>query len=113
MDIAQLLKDIFTFKLSSHIVRLYKLNALVKRKLLSENKYSQSTNYFQIPIIINNRNRLTYLKKEIKWLTNSGYTNMPAHAARGTWRDPADPAPRTGGRGRAPSLSRPICRRHR
>lgn len=76
MDIAQLLKDIFTFKLSSHIVRLYKLNALVKRKLLSENKYSQSTNYFQIPIIINNRNRLTYLKKEIKWLTNSGYTNI-------------------------------------
>lgn len=76
MDIKQLVVDIFTFKLSSHLTRWHKLKALLKRKLLSENKYSEGENYFNIPIIINNRNRLTYLKQQIDWLTNAGYKNI-------------------------------------
>lgn len=31
---------------------------------------------FKVPLVINNRNRLTYLKDLVNWLTQAGYTNL-------------------------------------
>ena len=76
MDIKQLLKDIFTLKFSSHKVRWFKLKAVIKRRLFAQKKYNNATSFYNIPIIINNRNRLTYLKEQVDWLTRAGYTNI-------------------------------------
>lgn len=77
MDVKQLITDIFTFNISAYKLRLFKLNAFIKRLILSsQSKYSNGNNYQSIPIIINNRNRLTHLKTLINWLQVAGYTNI-------------------------------------
>ena len=38
--------------------------------------YQKNINYKEIPIIINNRNRLTYLKELINWLEKNNYKNL-------------------------------------
>jgi hypothetical protein len=77
MDQKQLIKDIFTLNVSAFATRYHKLVAVIKRKL-----FGPGTDVFKeedlsgIPIIINNRNRLTYLKQLVDWLQNAGYTNI-------------------------------------
>lgn len=45
-----------------------------QRKLVN-NELSYA-NSFEVPIIINNRNRLTFLKKMVDWLQQAGYKNI-------------------------------------
>ncbi len=78
MDYKQLITDIFSLKLSSFRTRWFKLIAVVKRRFLfsANNNYSKGKNLKQIPIIINNRNRVTYLLQLISWLEKTGCTNI-------------------------------------
>lgn len=52
-----------------------KLLRLIKRSLLSKQLIT-SDNCFQVPIIINNRNRYTFLKQMIEQLKSFGYQNI-------------------------------------
>jgi hypothetical protein len=70
MDIKQLLTDIFTFNFKSMHLRLLRLQGLLNRKLRGPTFSSVIPE--QIPIIINNRNRHTYLLQLITWLENAG-----------------------------------------
>jgi hypothetical protein len=77
MDYKQLVIDVFTFKVSSLKLRWFKLLAVFKRKLiLSSKNFSNGKDLKKIPIIINNRNRFTYLMQLIQWLEKAGYTNI-------------------------------------
>lgn len=77
MDYKQLLTDIFTLNGSAFKTRLYKLKAVLQRNfLLPEDNFATTKNYKEIPIILNNRNRLTHLKQMLDWLTASGYSNI-------------------------------------
>jgi hypothetical protein len=76
MDYKKLMTDIFTLNLKPFKYRYYKVIAIVKRALIAD-KHLVSKNYFKsIPIIINNRNRLTYLLQLISWLEKNGYYNI-------------------------------------
>lgn len=46
------------------------------RTKLSNYFYRPINSTFEIPIIINNFNRLSYLKMQIEWLENAGYRNI-------------------------------------
>ncbi len=59
---------------------LKKINRLFVSTKLTEN------NSFHIPIIINNRNRLTFLKQLIAWLENAGYKNIYVIDNQSTYR---------------------------
>jgi len=77
MDKKQLIKDIFTLNFESFGTRYYKLIAVLKRAFfLSSANYASGKNIFDIPIIINNRNRLTFLKQLISWYQKAGYKNI-------------------------------------
>jgi len=77
MDKKQLIKDIFTLNFESFGTRYYKLIAVLKRTFLLPSKnYSSGKNIFEVPIIINNRNRVTFLKQLINWYQNAGYKNI-------------------------------------
>lgn len=77
MDYNQLLKDIFTLNFKSLRRRFRKLAAILKRKfVLPSHNFSSTKNSYEIPIIINNRNRLTFLKQLVDWLIKAGYTNI-------------------------------------
>lgn len=77
MDKKQLIKDIFTLNFTSFGTRYHKLIAVMKRSLfLQAINFSSGKDLFEVPIIINNRNRLTYLKQVIEWYQNAGYKNI-------------------------------------
>lgn len=77
MDYKQLFKDIVTFKFSSFATRYHKLQALLKRTLFFGKQHAIALEHYKnIPIIINNCNRFTYLKRMVSWLQRSGYTNL-------------------------------------
>ena len=76
MDVSQLIKDIVTFNFRPFKVRFHKVIAIINRRLFSNNKSNRKINFKNIPIIINNRNRLTYLKQLINWLEKNGYSNI-------------------------------------
>lgn len=77
MDISQLVKDVFTFNSVSLRRRFQKLSALLKRQLLPFRKnFNNKKDLKSIPVIINNRNRLTYLLQLINWLEKNGYKNI-------------------------------------
>lgn len=77
MDYNQLIKDIFTLNFKPFVTRYHKLVAVLKRKFsLSADNFSTGKNIFEIPILINNRNRYTYLKQMVDWLTEAGYKNI-------------------------------------
>jgi hypothetical protein len=74
MDSKQLLRDIISMNTRSLRLRWDKLSGLVSRKL-SGQRISQVV-IEEIPVIINNRNRLTYLLQLISWLENAGMKNI-------------------------------------
>ncbi|HVA98411.1 MAG TPA: glycosyltransferase family A protein [Bacteroidia bacterium] len=78
MDFKQLFKDIKSFNIKSLKLRLYKLKVILKRSLLVPFRinYANHKNIKKIPIIINNRNRITYLLRLIEWLEKNGYNNI-------------------------------------
>lgn len=77
MDYKQLLSDLARFNFSSFVTRSHKLMAVLKRKfILSNSNYATTRDYKEIPIIINNRNRLTYLSQMVEWLLACGYSNI-------------------------------------
>jgi hypothetical protein len=78
VDIKQLVKDIVTLNFKSLNLRVCKLMAIVKRKVIlpSRKNYGNGKNIKDIPIIINNKNRLTYLLQLINWLEKNGYSNI-------------------------------------
>lgn len=75
MDVQQLIKDIVTLNFKPFKVRFHKAVALIKR-LLWANKKLSGNDFKKIPIIINNRNRHTYLMQLINWLEKHGYSNI-------------------------------------
>ncbi len=77
MDYKQLVKDIFTLNFEAFGTRYHKLVAVLKRTfVLNSTNFSKGKNIYQVPIIINNRNRLTYLKQVIDWYQKAGYINI-------------------------------------
>jgi hypothetical protein len=74
MDYGQLIKDIFTLNFSSMGTRWAKLSGRVMRKLHGEK--IDEVPVKKIPVIINNRNRYTYLIKLIEWLEDAGMENI-------------------------------------
>lgn len=73
MDFKQLGRDIIRLNFSSFLIRWNKLIAVLKRRNLKPFNDAQIK---QIPIIINNRNRLTYLLQLVSWLEKNGYKNI-------------------------------------
>jgi hypothetical protein len=55
--------------------KLAKFQRLIQRSLIPK-QIITSENCFQVPIIINNRNRYTFLKQMIEQLISFGYTNI-------------------------------------
>ncbi len=51
------------------LIRVFRRSLLYKEKI-------DSANCFNVPIIINNRNRLTYLKQMVDQLSGFGYKNI-------------------------------------
>jgi hypothetical protein len=78
MDYKQLFKDIVTLNTKSLNSRLCKLMAIVKRATILplRKNFGNGKDIKQIPIIINNRNRYTYLVQLITWLEKNGYSNI-------------------------------------
>ncbi|MEI6515718.1 MAG: glycosyltransferase family 2 protein [bacterium] len=77
MNKRQLIKDVLLLNLPKLILRFHKFTALLKRQLvLPANNYSATKRYYDIPIIINNRNRHTCLRLMIDWLMSAGYKNI-------------------------------------
>jgi hypothetical protein len=78
VDKKQLIQDILSLNFSSFKTRLYKLEAVLKRTIVLPFKknFASNGNLKHIPIIINNRNRYTYLLQLISWLEKAGYTNI-------------------------------------
>jgi hypothetical protein len=78
MDYRQLFKDIATLNFSAFGTRYHKLLAVLKRRFLlpNDNDSLALNEHKNVPIIINNRNRLTYLKQMINWFIKAGYSNI-------------------------------------
>ncbi len=78
MDYKQLFSDIFTLNGKSLHLRFCKLMAIIKRSLILPFKknFGNGKDIRKIPVIINNRNRYTYLLQLINWLENNGYSNI-------------------------------------
>lgn len=77
MDLNQLFKDILHFNLDSLKKRFHKLSHLIKRRFhFLFRKKGHSADLKSIPVIINNRNRLGYLKKLIAWLERNEMINI-------------------------------------
>lgn len=74
MDFGQLIKDVFTLNFRSFALRREKLRSLRLRN--SRGQKIQEVDPKKIPIIINNRNRYTYLVQLITWLERSGHENI-------------------------------------
>ena len=78
MDFKQLFRDIKSFNVDSLQLRFYKLTVILKRSLLVpfRKNYASDKNIKDIPIIINNRNRMQNLLRLIEWLEKNGYNNI-------------------------------------
>lgn len=74
MDYRQLFRDLVTFNFRSMRLRRQRLAGLLNRKFFGENP--AAINPLEIPVIINNRNRLTYLLQLIGWLEKAGMKNI-------------------------------------
>lgn len=74
MDYGQLVKDIFTLNIRSFRLRWHRLRGVTNRKTKGEN--IDAVDPKKIPVIINNRNRYTYLLQLIRWLENAGMQNI-------------------------------------
>lgn len=74
MDYKQLLRDVFTLNFRSMGVRFDKLRSIVLRRTVGENINKVSA--LEIPVVINNRNRFSYLLELIAWLENAGMKNI-------------------------------------
>lgn len=74
MDIKQLVRDIFTLNFRAIDARFSKLNGMIMRKMAGEKL--DKIDVGNIPVIINNRNRYTYLLELIKWLENADMDNI-------------------------------------
>ena len=78
MDAKQLIKDVFSLNFNSFFLRGQKLKAVLKRTfLLSLRKnYANGKDIKNIPVIINNRNRHTFMLQLIDWLEKNGHSNI-------------------------------------
>jgi hypothetical protein len=78
MDKKQLVKDLLRFNVSSFRIRAFKLIAFIRYKLFlkSFQKNKSTFDYKTIPVIINNFNRLSYLRELLRWLERAGMKNI-------------------------------------
>jgi hypothetical protein len=78
MDTRQLFIDIATLNFKSIGLRLNKLISVIKRSVIMPftANFQNGKDIKDIPVIINNRNRYTYLLQLIGWLEKNGYTNI-------------------------------------
>jgi hypothetical protein len=75
MDYRKLFEDILSLNVKPFKVRYFKLIARINRFLFARKVYNYEE-LKSIPIIINNRNRYTYLVRLITWLEKNGYNNI-------------------------------------
>ncbi len=73
MDFKQLKKDLIELNVDSLKLRLQKFKALLLRNSVLIGRHIEPS---QIPVIINNRNRLTTLTQLISWLEKIGMKNI-------------------------------------
>jgi len=78
MNLVLLFKDILKFNKKGLSYRLNKVVFLYYRNVYSYfvKNYGYRKDIKNIPIIINNRNRLTYLLRLISWLEKNGFNNI-------------------------------------
>jgi hypothetical protein len=74
MDYRQLFRDIFTLNFRGFRKRRYRLVNLIRRKISGQKINSVVPT--EIPVIINNRDRFTYLLQLIEWLEKAGMKNI-------------------------------------
>jgi len=74
MDYRQLVRDVFTLNFRSMGLRFARFRGLVMRKMHGEK--IQEVAVLKIPVVINNRNRYTYLIRLIEWLEDAGMENI-------------------------------------
>ncbi len=65
----------FLFQVNKRIKANLKLYGRIVRRLFVNTKLSKEDTY-KIPIVINNRNRYTYLSDFVSWLNKAGYKNI-------------------------------------
>jgi hypothetical protein len=65
----------FTTFMYNTIANLY-YNLIIFRNVLYSKYFVKKIEYTEIPIVINNRNRITFLKKLIDSLKSRGYNNI-------------------------------------
>lgn len=63
------------FQLKKKVIALFKLSAIKFGRLFC-NTHLSANAAFEVPIVLNNRNRFTYLKGMVEWLTSRGYKNI-------------------------------------
>lgn len=74
MDFGQLARDIFTLNFQSMRLRWHRMRGMMRRK--SSGQKINEVVPVKIPVIINNRNRYTYLLRLITWLEIAGIENI-------------------------------------
>lgn len=74
MDFGQLARDIITLNFRSMRLRFSRLSALIMRKMSGQK--IEDVDLWDIPVIINNRNRCTYLQMLIERLEELGFHNI-------------------------------------
>lgn len=74
MDYGQLFRDVFTFNFKSLNLRRHRLSAVLRRKFSGQQISDVIPE--NIPVIINNRNRYTYLLQLVTWLEKAGMKNI-------------------------------------
>lgn len=74
MDHNQFIRDILSFNVHSFRIRWDKLLSLVRRKWTGQS--AEMLKWQEIPVIINNRNRYSYLLLLISWLEKAGMKNI-------------------------------------
>jgi hypothetical protein len=78
MDIGNIIKDLVTFNISSLKKRIERTRVRTQNKIVSRlREYRRGkVVYSEIPVIINNRNRYTYLRLLVEWLEKAGMKNI-------------------------------------
>lgn len=74
LDRGQLIKDILTFNVPSFRIRWDKLLSMALRKWNGQKP--EEVKWQEIPVVINNRNRYSYLLQLISWLENAGMKHI-------------------------------------
>ncbi len=75
----------FLFQKKKDLIKRFSLFKIKMQRLFVSNTL-EGDEFYNVPIIINNRNRYTFLKQLISWLENNGYKNIYIIDNQSTYR---------------------------